>query len=594
MTQQSARLSHTAEESTSMVRVSITVFSACLLASALLLPAPAQADIRTTADYIALVFEAEDHSTRHERWVLTEPSTPAQDNDPDPNHSDGAVGQSYLELLPDMRVTHADTFGPPTAIWNQPGTGPRAEYPLDFPEAGRYYVHIRAYSTGTEDNGIHVGLDGVFPESGGFMQFCTAGKGWSWSGRQRDSGGMGPCGAQKTIWITVPTPGMHTFMISAREDGFEADRIMLIKDLSANTRICKPADADNISCVNGSLQNTDGVADMAVQLERVGSESTEAVLDEGIAFSALVRNRDGYDTAQEVVLSLELGLGTHWALETLDEACQQQGGSVHCNLDSVKPSGPEDESLFDFTLLPLHSGALSLSASVSTSSVDGNQSNDTASMTLTIGEDVSLSQLTTVISDSASAWVEDSESTLAVSVTNAGPADAQDVELSLTLPAGIDVSTVPAGCADAVPVVCSQALLRLDESITYSFGVTPTQAGLFSVSLSSTALNQDPGSVDQSYDSFIVTVVAPDPQPDQKRPDPEPDAGSDTGSDPEEPAQGDNASLGGGALSLWVLGFLGMSPLAHWALSRRRPALLHSRGRQSVLQTGRTSGRQPQ
>ena len=39
-------------------------------------------------------------------------------------------------------------------------------YPVYFNNPGRYYVWVRAYSTGTEDNGLHVGLDGTWPELG--------------------------------------------------------------------------------------------------------------------------------------------------------------------------------------------------------------------------------------------------------------------------------------------------------------------------------------------------------------------------------------------------------------------------------------------
>ena len=81
-------------------------------------PVQAEAEVRFDTDYIAIVIEAEDHSTREDRWILTDATTPAQEQDPDGNHSDGAVGGVYLELLPDVRVTHDDPFGPPTAIWN--------------------------------------------------------------------------------------------------------------------------------------------------------------------------------------------------------------------------------------------------------------------------------------------------------------------------------------------------------------------------------------------------------------------------------------------------------------------------------------------
>jgi hypothetical protein len=521
------------------------------------------ADTRTSSDYIAIVVEAEDYSTREERWVLTDLSTPAQENDPDPNHSDQAVGQAYLELLPDMRVTHADEFGPPTAIWNQPGTGPRAEYPLYFPEAGRYYVHVRAYSTGTEDNGLHIGLDGDFPESGARLQFCTAGQGWQWSSRQRDSGGMGACGAQKTIWVTVPSEGVHTFMISAREDGFEIDRIMLIKDLSSNTRICKPAGADDISCVDGSLENVDDVVDMAVELERTGSESTDAQIVETIDLAAIVRNQDGYDTAGNVVLNLQLG--SEWELLSLDEACVQVGTGIDCNLGNVPPSGPEGERAFDFSVKPLQSGELSVEATVSSDSIDGQQDNDTASLTLAVTDEDSLSKLTALIAEPASAWVGGTESTLQFTVTNDGPAVAQSVAAVISLPGGVIVTSAPAACVVSEPLVCSWPQLAVDESVSFSLGVTPANAGLYSVTLTAEADNQDGSAADQAFASVIVTVAAPASVPPVAGPEPEQEASA-------------SPSDGGGSISIWLFCLMGVSLLLR-PINAVRPSPLFGKTR---------------
>ena len=72
-------------------------------------------------DYVYIGVEAEDFISKDDRWVLTDASTGEQEDDPDGNHSDGASGGVYFELLPDIRVTHDDVFGPPTAYWGQAG-----------------------------------------------------------------------------------------------------------------------------------------------------------------------------------------------------------------------------------------------------------------------------------------------------------------------------------------------------------------------------------------------------------------------------------------------------------------------------------------
>lgn len=494
----------------------------------------ASADERITEDYIALVFEAEGDDTRAERWVLMNSSTPEQDNDPDGNHSDGAVGGAYIELLPDMRVTSEDTFGPPTAIWHEPGDGPEAEYTMNFPEAGRYYVHIRAYSTGTEDNGIHVGIDNDWPMSGRRMQFCTAGQGWQWSGRQRNSGGAGPCGAKKTIWITVDEPGDHTFKITPREDGFEADRIMLIKDLSGNTRICSPSGSDDITCVDGSLENIDEVADMAVSMT---VDQTEIDFGSSVVVSIVVRNDDGYDSASNVELRIAEGIRSQWNPVDLPENCDIDGTSLSCDLGTVTPSwaGEEGNTEIEITLESLQAGVFEIPVSISTSSVDGSQSNDTANLSVTVtdtgGE---LSSLSLQFEDANLTWQSNVETRVAAVASNSGPADAANVGLSISVPAGLTLSSLPAECTGTTEVQCNYQTIEADDQVSVDLGITPVAAGLYSLSVTANAGNLNGDAITSS---IIVDVV-------------EANAGNESENGTNAPVTGGSK---GGALVWWTL-----------------------------------------
>jgi hypothetical protein len=480
---------------------------ACLVAYAAIvqmaLISGASAELRVTDDYIALVFEAEDGDSRAERWVLMNSSTPEQENDPDANHSDGASGGAYIEMLPDMRVTHDDEFGPPTAIWHEPGDGPEVHYTMNFPEAGRYYVHIRAYSTGTEDNGIHVGINDTWPDSGKKMQFCTAGLEWQWSGRQRDSGGAGACGADKTIWITVEEPGEQTFMITPREDGFEADRVMLIKDLSNNTRICSPTGSDDVTCVNGSLENIDDVVDMAVSST---IDQTQVELGASVVVSIVVRNNDGYDRASNVMLSVAEGVGTLWNAVGISEGCAVDGSAITCDLGTVYPSSPGDEGdiEFEFTLESLRSGELEIPVSIDTSSVDGSQNNDAANKSVDVTDDGStLSALSLQLADTNLAWISDVETRVVAIASNSGPGDATDVVLSISVPAGLTMSTLPTECTGNTEIQCSYETIAVDSQISLDFGITPAAAGLYSVSVGAKASNLNG---EAAASSIIVSV----------------------------------------------------------------------------------------
>jgi len=338
--------------------VSLLIKLSPLLLSVAVLPQMAVAQTVQTNEYIYIGMEAEDHIQKNDRWVTTTPTTPAVEQDPDGNHSDQASGSTYLELLPDVRVTHEDPFGPPTAYWGRGGQGPDAHYQVNFPEPGRYYVHVRAYSTGTEDNGMHVGIDGTWPASGQRMQFCSASKrAWWWSSAQRDAGGNGSCGVEKTIWLDVDSAGMHTVSISAREDGFEIDRFALIKDLSDNTRICSPQNITDVNCRNGSIESADGFVDLRVRLaaEVVGADPeveppNPVEVDEGsdITLTAKIENLDGFDTATDIVLTLSPVAGD-WLTTAMDSRCSAVGDTFECNLNQLHPTAPNEYEPFVFT-----------------------------------------------------------------------------------------------------------------------------------------------------------------------------------------------------------------------------------------------------
>ena len=143
-------------------------------------------------------------------------------------HTQGAGGGAYIEVQPDTRTTHDDELIHGENFINEPGKMAVIEYSVEISSPGRYYVWVRAYSTGTEDNGIHVGLDGHWPESGQRMQWCEGKNSWAWASKQRTE--EEHCGVPGLIFLDIDTPGRHTVMFSMREDGFEMDAWELAKD----------------------------------------------------------------------------------------------------------------------------------------------------------------------------------------------------------------------------------------------------------------------------------------------------------------------------------------------------------------------------
>ena len=198
--------------------------------------------------FVAVKIEAEDYSSKHPDWRLTtNRNTPNVNPDPDGSHASTASGRAYLELLPDTRVTHGDPLITNRNFWPTGGTGPSLTYNVNIPESGRYLVFVKAYSTGTEDNGIHVGLNNSFPGSGQRMQWCSGKNQWTWSSAQRTNSNH--CGVPRTIFLDFAFAGANTVNFSAREDGFEIDQFILLK---TNDRSCSPNNNDQIVCNSGT------------------------------------------------------------------------------------------------------------------------------------------------------------------------------------------------------------------------------------------------------------------------------------------------------------------------------------------------------
>ncbi|TWU28709.1 DUF5060 domain-containing protein [Bythopirellula polymerisocia] len=144
--------------------------------------------------------------------------------DPDGPHLLGSSGASYLESLPDSRTTHDDKIVIGDNIFSDPGQAGILTYKVYFNNPGRYYVWVRHFSTGSEDNGIHVGLDGEWPESG--MRWQTIKKnGWAWESRQRTE--EMHVGERFKLYLDILEAGEHRIHFSVREDGFEFDKFVL-------------------------------------------------------------------------------------------------------------------------------------------------------------------------------------------------------------------------------------------------------------------------------------------------------------------------------------------------------------------------------
>lgn len=173
-------------------------------------------------------FYKQTHDEQRKWYVTHKGNLPKVGRDEDPPHIFESSNNAYLEVLPDTRITHDDKLVHGENFSNVPGKMAILYYKVNFKHTGRYYVWVRAFSAGGEDNGIHVGLDGTWPASGQRMQWCEGKHKWHWESKQRTEAVH--CGEPWKIYLDIKSPGEHEIMFSLREDGFEFDKFILTKE----------------------------------------------------------------------------------------------------------------------------------------------------------------------------------------------------------------------------------------------------------------------------------------------------------------------------------------------------------------------------
>ncbi len=181
--------------------------------------------------------------------------TPTIKPDGDPSHVAGASGGAYLEILPDTRRTHADKLIKDQNFSPEAGEMAVLHYKVQITNPGKYYVWARAHSTGSEDNGLHVGIDGEWPASGQRLQWCEGKNSWRWDSKQRTE--KVHCGEPYKIFLDITEAGDHVIHFSMREDGFEFDKWLITSDRN----FARPQDVGPASVVkSGTLPSAFTVA----------------------------------------------------------------------------------------------------------------------------------------------------------------------------------------------------------------------------------------------------------------------------------------------------------------------------------------------
>ncbi len=181
-----------------------------------------------------LTIEAEDFFkqtlTDKRKWyVTTAESIPNVTPDSDSAHLEGVSGGEYVEVLPDTRHSHDDLMVHGENFDDKPGALAILHYKVHFNAPGRYYVWMRAYSSNSEDDSYHIGLDGDWPESG--MRWRTLiNDAWGWQRLKRNPPELEHEPAALLSYLDIEKAGPRELQISMREDGGEIDKIVFALD----------------------------------------------------------------------------------------------------------------------------------------------------------------------------------------------------------------------------------------------------------------------------------------------------------------------------------------------------------------------------
>jgi len=212
------------------------------------------------ADNITIEAESFARQTLTEKraWHITSTtSIPDVSPDGDPPHVEGASGGAYIEVLPDTRRSHDDKLINGENFMNKGGEMAVLSYPIKVETAGRYYIWVRAYSTNSEDNGLHFGLNGQWQESGARWQTVQK-DGWNWDCKQRTA--EVHTGVPMQLWLDIEKAGDHELQMSMREDGIEVDQVILAKSVDFRPAGAKAAAVVASAATPAAAKKADGPA----------------------------------------------------------------------------------------------------------------------------------------------------------------------------------------------------------------------------------------------------------------------------------------------------------------------------------------------
>jgi hypothetical protein len=475
------------------------------------------------AEYVGIRVDAENYTDKSDEWYLTSPdSIPDVQPDPDGPHTADASNGAYMELLPDTRVTHLDELVSGGNFWGGSGGGPRLEYLVDVPEAGTYTVWVKMYATGTEDNGIHVGINGTTPQTGEKIQLCGGKNRWSWTSNQRTD--ENHCGVTQTISLEVPTAGPNTIIFYAREDGFEIDQFLLLKETNPDAEDCYPLLSDRIRCVDQQTGDHVDDTDLPLSLTIDGNTSTidpnNPVVTPSEVDLSLDMDEDSssiqIETSTNVTLEVEnvddiTATGVAVNIDLPDELgyeasgnCTENNNSVTCQLGDIS-SGETVSETIQLTGLAL--GQHRIDATVSSDLVDPVANNNSESLTIAVTEAPIIYDAAVQTALSTNATSLNGSASYQVTLTNLGMEAFPAHTLSITHDDGISVTVAALNCTQVTGGLNCD-VPQTENALTVSATVTGNTAGTHSISAAIDSQFDEVDSNNSASDTLSVITAS--------------------------------------------------------------------------------------
>ena len=261
----------------------------------------------------------------------------------------------------------------------------------------------------------------------------------------------------------------------------------------------------------------------SVDLKLTGAASAAQVIEgNNISYTYTVENKTGSNNATGVTLDITVPAdATVNAINSERDnrnntlfTCSKTVGittDIHCLLNSSLAAG---SSVFVTIVATANVGGKDYIVSAITDSalaVDGNPAdNDSDIMTTVIPQTVIPPQtdLDVTISSNPATATTGENIAYTASVLNIGPDFADGILLTIHLPAGMTIGTVPLGCTKVSNrmITCSTWTLGVNQQVSAKIVVKANNSGDYVVSAEAVNNNGQDGNPDNNFDTVVTTV----------------------------------------------------------------------------------------